>query len=78
MLLEQPDLKVIDLRDDREKKDIGFETLPIPFNEINQKLELIPESGPKVFYCGRGVKSSLVVNYLQKVHHMEDLYSLII
>ncbi len=77
MLLEKPHLKVIDLRDDKEKKDIGFETLPIPFNEINQKLDLIPGTGPKVFYCGHGIKSSLVVNYLQKVHHMDELYSLI-
>ena len=78
MLIDYPGLEVIDLRDDFNKKDIAFKTLPIPFREISQKLNMISEKGPKVFYCTRGIKSSLVINYLQKVHHMNDLYCLII
>ncbi len=78
MLIEYPELKIIDLRDDFDKKDIGFKTLVIPFRDISNKLHLIPEKGPKVFYCGRGIKSSIVINYLQKIRHMTDLYSLML
>jgi rhodanese-related sulfurtransferase len=69
---------VIDLREEDEKTPIEFKTLSIPFHEINQKLHLILQNGPKVFYCGHGIKSSIVINYLQKVHYMNDLYSLIL
>jgi len=78
MIFLNPELKVIDLREEYEKSPINFSTLSIPFHEINQKLHLIPQNGPKVFYCGHGIKSSLVINYLQKVHYMNDLYSLVI
>lgn len=78
MLLDYPELKVIDLRDDSDKKDIGFTTLEIPFQDISNRLNMIPENGPKVFYCGRGIKSTIVINYLQKIRHMTDLYSLML
>lgn len=78
MLSENPDLKIIDLREGYIKSNIGFKTLPIPFHEIRHNLNLIPKNGPKVFYCGHGIKSSIVITYLQKVQHMNDLYSLII
>lgn len=78
ILSDYPDLKVIDLRDEPEKKDIGFKTLSIPFNDLQRSIKLIPEKGPKVFYCGGGVKSSIAINYLNKVLNMSDLYSLII
>jgi adenylyltransferase/sulfurtransferase len=78
MLLDNPELKVIDLRDDFNKEDIKFKTVAIPFREISQNLNLIPEKGPKVFYCGHGIKSSIVINYLKKVYHMNDLYSLML
>jgi adenylyltransferase/sulfurtransferase len=76
MIFTNPELKVIDLREEYEKTPISFKTVSIPFHEINQKLHLIPQNGPKVFYCGHGIKSSIVINYLQKVHSMNDLYSL--
>jgi len=76
MIFNNPELKVIDLRDESEKTPVGFNTLSIPFHEINQKLHLIPQNGPKVFFCGHGIKSSIVINYLRKVHYMNDLYSL--
>jgi rhodanese-related sulfurtransferase len=76
LILNNPELKVIDLREEYEKTPINFRTISIPFHEINQKLHLIPKNGPKVFYCGHGIKSSIVINYLQKIHYMNDLYSL--
>lgn len=76
MIFNNPELKVIDLRDESEKTPLSFSTLSIPFHEINQKLHLIPQNGPKVFFCGHGIKSSIVINYLRKVHYMNDLYSL--
>jgi sulfur-carrier protein adenylyltransferase/sulfurtransferase len=78
LLKEHPGLKVIDLRDDLDKKNIVFETIAIPFRDISQSLNLIPVNGPKVFYCGYGIKSSIVINYLQKVHYMNDLFSLVL
>jgi sulfur-carrier protein adenylyltransferase/sulfurtransferase len=78
MLLADPDLKVIDLRDESDKIEIAFKTFQIPFRDISHKWDLIPAQGPKVFYCSNGIKSAIVINYLQKVHHMTELYSLVL
>ncbi len=77
MISADPDLKIIDLRENPESKDIGFRTLPIPFREIIYRLNLIPDTGPKVFYCDYGIKSSIVISFLKKMHKMENLYRLI-
>lgn len=77
MALTDPDLKIIDLRDNPESKDIGLRTLEIPFREIIYKMNLIPDSGPKVFYCDYGIKSSIVISFLKRMYKMDNLYRLV-
>lgn len=78
LLKTHPDLKIIDLRDEEHKKDLGFETIEIPFRELFRKIDMIPHAGPKVFYCSYGIKSSVVISYLRKVKMMDKLYRLAI
>lgn len=78
LVSKHPGLKVIDLRNEKDRKDIGFKTTSIPFHMICQKLHQIKSSGPKVFYCSNGIKSSIVINYLNKECGMSSLYRLVI
>lgn len=78
MLSVQPNLKIIDLRDEADADSLGFECMKIPYYEISQKLHLLTGSGPIIFYCKYGIKSSNVINFLKKYHDMKNLYSLAI
>lgn len=78
MLRKNPELSIIDLRDEAEKDNIGFDCLSIPYYKISEKLHLILKKDPIVFYCKYGVQSMYVINYLQQVHKMENLYSLVL
>lgn len=73
-----PGLKVIDLRDDEDKNDLGIDSISVPFQRINQKLDQILVNGPKVFYCNYGIKSSLVITFLSKIYGSENLFRLVI
>jgi molybdopterin/thiamine biosynthesis adenylyltransferase/rhodanese-related sulfurtransferase len=78
MLSVQPNLKIIDLRDEADANSLGFECMKIPYYEISQNLHLFTGNGPVVFYCKYGIKSMNVINYLKKYHNMENLYSLVL
>ena len=78
MLITNPDITVIDLREDETDDDIGFESIAIPYYEFSQKLHLILNRETVVFYCKNGIHSINVINYLQKVHKMENLYNLVL
>ena len=78
MLIKNPGIKLIDLRDEMDLTDIGFKTIPIPYYKISGKIHLIISKEPIVFYCKYGVQSLHVINYLRKVHKMENLYNLVI
>jgi sulfur-carrier protein adenylyltransferase/sulfurtransferase len=75
---DNPELTIVDLRDEAEVADIGFDCISIPYYKISEKLHLILNKEPLVFYCRYGVQSMHVINYLQKVYKMENLYSLVI
>ena len=78
MVTENPEITVIDLSEASKENDIGFNCLSIPYYEISQKLHLILNKEAIVFYCKNGVHSMHVIHYLQKVHKMENLYSLVL
>jgi molybdopterin/thiamine biosynthesis adenylyltransferase/rhodanese-related sulfurtransferase len=78
MLSVQPNLKIIDLRDEADANSLGLECIKIPYYEISQNLHLFTGNEPVVFYCKYGIKSMNVINYLKKYHNMENLYSLVI
>lgn len=77
MLLKNPEIIIIDLRESDDNDDIGFKTIPIPHYDVSRKIKLFSRSDI-VFYCRSGSRSASVINYLQKVHKMKNLYSLII
>ncbi len=78
MLRKKPEITIVDLRDETERDDIGFNCISIPYYEISKKINLIRNKDQVVFYCKYGVQSTNVINYLQKVHKMENLYNLVI
>jgi molybdopterin/thiamine biosynthesis adenylyltransferase len=78
LLSNNPELKIIDLRDETENSNIGFDCISIPYYKISGKLHLILKKEPIVFYCKYGVQSMHVINYLQQVHKMENLFSLVL
>ena len=78
MLIKDPRIRIIDLRDEKERTDIGFSSISIPYYEISRKLDQILNRDPIVFYCKYGVQSSHVINYLRKVHNKQNLYNLVI
>ncbi len=78
MLNNNPEITIIDLRDETEREEIGFDCISIPYYKISGKLHLILKKDPIVFYCKYGVQSMHVINYLQKIHNVENLYSLVL
>jgi len=74
----QPNLKIIDLRDEADTDSLGFDCIKIPYYEISQNIQLLTGCDSLVFYCKYGIKSMNVINYLKKYHNMENLYSLVI
>ncbi|MEI6049809.1 MAG: ThiF family adenylyltransferase [Bacteroidota bacterium] len=78
LLKKKPELTIIDLRDEVEKNDIGFDCISIPYYKISGKLHLILKKNTIVFYCKYGIQSMHVINYLQQVHKMKNLYSLVL
>jgi adenylyltransferase/sulfurtransferase len=78
MLLKDPGIPVIDLRDPEDKEDIGFKTISIPHYDVSRKVRQFSGNEAVVFYCRSGSRSTTVINYLQKVHKMENLYNLVI
>lgn len=78
MLSKDPDIPVIDLRDKEDDGDIGFQTIPIPYYDVTRKIELFTGRDAIVFYCKSGNRSTNIINYLQKSHKMQNLYSLVI
>jgi sulfur-carrier protein adenylyltransferase/sulfurtransferase len=78
MISENRKVLVIDLRDKEDKDDIGFKTLAIPYYDVSRKIRLFSGKDAVVFYCRSGSRSITVINYLQKVHKMNNLYNLVI
>jgi adenylyltransferase/sulfurtransferase len=78
MLSKNPELTVIDLRDKDDNEDIGFKMITIPYYDVSKKVKLLSGKESVVFYCRSGSRSTTVINYLQKVHKLENLYNLVI
>lgn len=78
MLSKNPGILVIDLRDKEDKDDIGFKTISIPHYDVSRKIKRFSSNDAIVFYCRSGSRSINVINYLQKVHKMDNLYNLIL
>jgi molybdopterin/thiamine biosynthesis adenylyltransferase/rhodanese-related sulfurtransferase len=78
MLAEDSEIPLIDLRDKDDMEDIGFKTIVIPYYDISRKIKLFTGKKSVVFYCRSGSRSVTVINYLQKVHKLENLYNLTI
>jgi molybdopterin/thiamine biosynthesis adenylyltransferase len=71
-------ITIVDLRDDSENDPIGFDTLSIPYYQIYARMNQLLDKDVLVFYCKNGIQSLQVISYLQKVHKMENLFSLVL
>jgi sulfur-carrier protein adenylyltransferase/sulfurtransferase len=78
MISENPGIMVIDLRDKDDNEEIGFKMTTIPYYDVSRKIKQLSGKDAVVFYCRSGSRSTTVINYLQKVHKLENLYNLII
>ena len=76
-MFESSKVLIIDLRDKDDNEDIGFQTISIPHYDISRKIKQFSGNEAVVFYCRSGSRSTTVINYLQKVHKMENLYNLV-
>ncbi|OFX43920.1 MAG: hypothetical protein A2X05_03330 [Bacteroidetes bacterium GWE2_41_25] len=78
MLEKNSKVLVIDLRDKEDNEDIGFQTISIPHYDVSRKINLFSGCDAVAFYCRSGSRSTSVINYLQKLYKLENLYSLVI
>jgi molybdopterin/thiamine biosynthesis adenylyltransferase len=78
MLANNSKVLVIDLRDKEDNEDIGFQTISIPHYDVSRKISRFSGCDAVAFYCRSGSRSTSVIDYLQKLYKMENLYSLVI
>jgi sulfur-carrier protein adenylyltransferase/sulfurtransferase len=78
ILVKNSKVLVIDLRDKEDNEDIGFQTISIPHYDVSRKIDLFSGSEAVAFYCRSGSRSTSVINYLQKLYKLENLYCLVI
>ena len=78
MLADKPKVMIIDLRDKEDNDDIGFKTISIPHYDVSRKISLFSGCDAVAFYCRSGSRSRSVINYLQKIHKLQNLYNLVI
>jgi sulfur-carrier protein adenylyltransferase/sulfurtransferase len=78
MLIRKKKILVFDLRDSEDNEDIGFTSIPVRHYDVSKKIRLFSGNDLVVFYCRSGGRSISVINYLQKVYNMENLYSLVL
>lgn len=78
MLSRNAEIPIIDLRDKEDNEEIGFKTISISPYDVSRRIKLFTGKDAIVFYCRSGSRSTNVINYLQKVHKMKNLYSLVI
>jgi len=78
MLSNNLKITVIDLREEEEITDLGFESISIPHYEISEHIPQILSMDTVVFYCTYGIRSMYLINYLQNVYKKENLYNLVL
>jgi adenylyltransferase/sulfurtransferase len=78
MISENPGIMVIDLRDKDDNEETGFKMTTIPYYDVSRKIKQLSGKDAVVFYCRSGSRSTTVINYLQNVYKLENLYNLII
>jgi hypothetical protein len=78
MLAKNSKVLVIDLRDKEDNENIGFQTISIPYYDVSRKISRFSGCDAVAFYCRSWSRSTSVIDYLQKLYKLENLYSLII
>lgn len=78
LLLKKSKVLIIDLRDKEDNEDIGFRTISIPHYDVSRKISIFSGCDAVAFYCRSGSRSTRVINYLQKLYKLENLYCLVI
>ena len=78
MLSANPEITVVDLREEEEMTDLGFDSISIPHYKISEYIPQILSMKTVVFYCTYGIRSIYVINYFQKLYKKENLYNLVL
>ncbi|MBK7131266.1 MAG: hypothetical protein IPH69_00120 [Bacteroidales bacterium] len=78
LLVTNLKILIMDLRDKDDNEDIGFQTISVPHYDVSRKINLFDGYDAVAFYCRSGSRAISVINYLQKLYKLENLYSLVI
>jgi adenylyltransferase/sulfurtransferase len=76
MINDDPEINVIDLREEETVTDIGIKTTHIPYHLINRNIDHILKMNTTVFLCNNGIQSADVANYFLKTHKKNNMYVL--
>lgn len=66
---------LIDVREDDERKAYNIGGIHIPMGEIMVRKEELKKTMPHVFYCEKGIRSSIIIQRLEGLG-FENLYNL--
>jgi adenylyltransferase/sulfurtransferase len=78
LLVNNLKVLIIDLRDKEDNEDIGFKTISMRHYDVSRNINLFSDYDVVVFYCRSGSRATSVINYLQKLYKLDNLYSLVI
>ncbi len=75
-LLENNDIRLIDVREpwEKEKSDIGGELIPL--NTVAQTLNKFDDSKQTIIYCRSGVRSGNAIKFIEEQLGLTKLYNL--
>lgn len=76
MMSEDPDIHIIDLRDEESVTDLGLSTTHIPYRYIYRSIDMILNFNTTVFVCNNGIQSGDVVNYFNREHNKNNMFVL--
>jgi adenylyltransferase/sulfurtransferase len=65
-LQQQPDLFLLDVREDIEHEDFNIGGTLIPLGDVISKAHQIPKDQPVMVYCHKGVRSQIAIQRLQE------------
>jgi adenylyltransferase/sulfurtransferase len=69
-------IKLIDIREEYERKICTLDAESIPFSYIPYNIDKIPRIKPVIFYCHFGIRSRYIISYLERNFDYRNLYAL--
>ena len=76
LLQTQPDVLLVDVREDFEHEDFNIGGQLIPLGEILNRANEIPKDRPVYVYCRKGIRSQIAIQRLQDKFGYTNLFNL--